>query len=206
MNKKISYLLHSISFILIITLFLMLVKMSPAGSEFLLPEQEKNNGQSLLYQDTSGYTKFPIAFINIDTVINNLNYYHELHSNLEKKQQQLESELNQKAREYQAKEQDFIEKQNKGLLLRTEQQKIYENLMQEQQTLMELREKMSVELAEIEQVAYRRIVNKITKYLEDTYTGEYRYIFGSSFGGNVLYGDPGSDITKEVIRGINSVE
>lgn len=211
MNTKIGHLLHGLSLALIAILFIILFHQRTGSSGLSLQSNSdsaalSSSGQVHFTDNSTRSQGLPIAHINTDTVIQNLHYYHTLSAELEKKQRTLENELSQKARQYQSKEQDFIEKQNKGLLLRTEQQALYEELMQEQQVLMELRETMASELAEIEQVTYRKIVNRITSYLEKTYKGKYQYIFGVSFGGNILYGDTSSDITKEVIQGINQPE
>jgi len=62
---------------------------------------------------------------------------------------------------------------------------------------------MTAQLAEEEQVAYRRILNELNAYMERHYADEYSFIMGATFGGNLLYTDPALNITKEVVAGLN---
>ena len=79
-----------------------------------------------------------------------------------------------------------------------------QNLTQQQQALVDLRDRLSYELMEEEQVMNRQILDYITSYL-DGIKAEYnfQYILGKSFGGPILYSDQGLDITSLVLDGIN---
>jgi len=77
--------------------------------------------------------------------------------------------------------------------------------MQEQQNLMQLRDNMSQQLAEEQQVMNRQLLNNIMEYLKNyNKTHDYKYILSNSFGGPLLYSDKALDITREVLRGINA--
>ena len=77
-------------------------------------------------------------------------------------------------------------------------------LLQQQQELVGLRDKLQSNLMEEEQVMNRQILEYITKFLEDNKSEySYQYILGKSFGSVVLYGDAGLDITQKVLDAIN---
>ena len=76
--------------------------------------------------------------------------------------------------------------------------------MQEQQNLMQLRDQLSLELQEEEQVSNRRLINAIMEYLKE-YNKDfnYQFVFSNSFGDNVLFANEELDITYSVLEGLN---
>ena len=68
-----------------------------------------------------------------------------------------------------------------------------QSLLQQQQELVTLRDKLQSNLMEEEQVMNRQILEYITKFLEENKAEyNYQYIFGKSFGSVVLYSDNAS--------------
>ena len=145
-----------------------------------------------------------IVYINIDSLLNNYAYFADMQDEFADKQSELEAELNQRSRQYEASAIDAQNKVQKGLVTRREAAELEQQLMQEQQNLLQLRDQLSMQLAEEEQVSNRRLINKIMDYLED-YNKDYNYqfIFSNSFGDNVLFANESLDITKSVQEGIN---
>ena len=117
---------------------------------------------------------------------------------------QMEAELNEKTDKYQKDNTDAQYKYNKGLLTSAEAQELGKKLSDEQQNLVKLRDQLSQELAEQQQVMNRKMVNEIEKYLKDyTKLHPYHYIFSYAFGQNLLYANDSLDITKEVLFKLN---
>ena len=78
-------------------------------------------------------------------------------------------------------------------------------LLQQQQELVALRDKLQSDLMEEEQVMNRQIVEYITRYLDENKSEfNYQYILGKSFGSVILYGDSAMDITEKVLSAINT--
>jgi outer membrane protein len=153
---------------------------------------------------TTGTSASGIAFVNIDTVIFRFDMFADRRSELMEKQKKAEAELNSKGNQYQRNAKDYQDKVNKGLVTRATAAEMEQSLMQQQQELVNLRDKLTSNLMEEEQVMNRQIVEYITKYLDENKADyNYQYIFGKSFGSVVLYGDPGLDITQKVLAGIN---
>jgi outer membrane protein len=145
-----------------------------------------------------------IAYVNIDTVIFKFNMFSDRRSELMEKQKKAEAELNSKVNQYQKNAKDYQDKVNKGLVTRATAAEMEQSLMQQQQELGSLREKLQSSLMEEEQVMNRQIIEYITKFLDENKSDyNYQYILGKSFGSVVLYGDPGLDITARVLDGIN---
>lgn len=120
------------------------------------------------------------------------------------KQKSAEAELNSKGSQYEKGAKDYQDKVNKGLVTRATAAQIEQSLVQQQQELVSLRDKLQSNLVEEEQVMNRQILEYITKFLEENKTEyNYQFILGKSFGNVLLYGDNSLDITPKVLDAIN---
>jgi outer membrane protein len=153
---------------------------------------------------TMAIADVPIVYINIDTLLNNYDYYQDLRMEMEDKQAELEAQLDSKSKKYEQNALDYQNKVNKGLVTRREAAELEQSLMQEQQDLLQLRDELSMQLAEEEQVRNRRLIDNIMEYLKD-YNKDYNYkfIFSNSFGDNMLFASDSLNITYSVLEGIN---
>jgi outer membrane protein len=146
-----------------------------------------------------------VVYINMDSLYKEYNEYVDLKTNMEEKQSKMSQELNSKKISLERSAADFQDKMQKGLLLRSEAEKIQQQLMQQEQSLMKLNESMQMQLAEETQVLNRRLYNNIVEFLRDyNKGGKFNYVLSHSFGGPFLYVNDSLDITKEVIKGLNA--
>jgi outer membrane protein len=146
-----------------------------------------------------------VAYVNIDTVIYKFDMFFDRRQDLMAKQKSAEAELNSKGGQYEKGARDYQDKVNKGLVTRATAAQIEQALMQQQQELVSLRDKLQSDLIDEEQVMNRQILEYITNFLEDNKSEyNYQYIFGKSFGSVVLYSDPALDITQKVLDAINA--
>jgi outer membrane protein len=145
-----------------------------------------------------------IAYVEVDSIIFNFQYYFDLRDELLVKQQSSEAELTSKGRAYETGARDYEDKVRKGLVTRATAAEMEQNLLQQQQELVNLRDQLQYNLMEEEQVMNRKILQYIYDYLEE-YTKEYNYdfILGKSFGGQVMYSDSTLDITDDVLTRLN---
>jgi outer membrane protein len=145
-----------------------------------------------------------IAYVNIDSVIFKFNMFFDRRDELMAKQKSAEAELNSKGSQYEKAGKDYQDKVNKGLITRATAAQIEQSLVQQQQELVSLRDKLQSNLMEEEQVMNRQILEYITKFLEENKSEyNYQYILGKSFGGVVLFSDKSLDITQKVLDAIN---
>lgn len=147
----------------------------------------------------------PIAYINIDTVVNNYDLYYDLKQKFERKYKTSEAELASKEKAYKKEVEDYQYKVQRGLVTRSDAQNLEQQILNEQQNLLKLQENLRLELAEEEQVMLRQVLYSITNYLQELQSEyKYQFVFGTTaIGGNVLYADRKLDITRQVIRGLN---
>jgi len=190
------FVMKKLSIILYVVLFL-----AVAGLYFL---HFSGNRKSEKPGPVTNSTAQGIAYINIDSVIFKFDMFHDKREDLMTKQKSAEAELNSKGSLYEKGAKDYQEKVSKGLVTRATAAEMEQALLQQQQELVSLRDKLQSNLMEEEQVMNRQIIEYITKYLDENKTEfNYQYIFGKSFGSVVLYGDPGLDITQKVLDAIN---
>jgi outer membrane protein len=163
-------------------------KSSPAGTA----------GKNLVQPDV------PIVYVNIDTLLNNYEYFNDMQEDFADKQSELEAELTNRSRQYEASAMDYQNKVQKGLVTRREAAELEQQLMGEQQSLLQLRDQLTLQLQEEEQVSNRKLINAIMEYLKE-YNADlnYQFIFSNSFGDNVLFANDKLDITYLVLPGLN---
>ena len=156
---------------------------------------------------SSGNTEIPaggIVYVNIDTIILNFDMYADRREELNKKSQSADAELNSKGTLYQNGVKDYQDKVNKGLVTRATAAQMEQALLQQQQELVTLRDKLQADLADEEQVMNRQVMEYITKFLEENKSEyNYQFILGKSFGGVVLYSNNSLEITQRVLTALN---
>jgi outer membrane protein len=191
--------MKKLSVVLYVVLFLAL-----AALYFLHFSGNKKFKKSETAANTVGSPAQGIAYINIDTVIFKFNMFLDRRNDLMAKQKSAEAELSSKGSQYEKGAKDYQDKVNKGLVTRATAAQIEQSLVQQQQELVSLRDKLQSNLVEEEQVMNRQVLDYITKFLEENKSDyNYRYILGKSFGSVVLYGDNSLDITQKVLDAIN---
>ena len=169
--------------------------------EFALKnDEERAENQSVEQKVTSSN----IPYVEIDTIILNFDMYFDLRDELMVKQQNSEAELNTKGRQYETGARDYEEKVRKGLVTRATAAQMEQNLLQQQQDLLNLRNELETQLMEEEQVMNRRILNYIYDFLEEfSANNNYDYILAKSFGSPVMYANDSLNITPVVLEGVN---
>jgi outer membrane protein len=145
-----------------------------------------------------------IAYVNIDSIIFKFDMFADRRAELLTKQKNADAELTSKGTSYEKGVKDYQDKVNKGLVTRATAAQMEQALMQQQQELVGLRDKLQSNLMEEEQVMNRQILEYITKFLEENKSEyNYQYILGKSFGSVVLYSNESLDITRKVLDALN---
>lgn len=190
--KKLPVILFSILFLAVAALFVLQFTGRYKGSK----DKSTSEAES---------TAKGIAFVNIDTIVFNFKMFEDRRADLMEKQQKAEAELNTKGNQYERGVRDFQEKVSKGLVTRSAAAEMEQALIQQQQDLVNLRDKLQADLVEEDQVMNRQILEYITTFLEENKAEyNYEYIFGKSFGSVLLYGSSANDITKRVLDALNA--
>ncbi len=145
-----------------------------------------------------------IAYIQIDTLLENMLMYNDLSEQLANRQSQLESNFSSKYRNFEKDVNVFQEEIQKQLITRREMQIKEQELANRRMELENERNNYLMQLQEENAVSQNKVISYIMDYLKEFNSdGEYQYIFSYSFGGGVLYATEYLDITDEVLIGIN---
>jgi len=147
-----------------------------------------------------------IVYVQLDSLVNSYDMYHDLRSELETKMKGMEEDLSKRSKSFERSVNDYREKVTKGLVTRSQAEQLEQQLGQKQQELASYSERLRGELGEEEAVMLRRIYDAITSYLK-IYNEEHNYslILSTNTSTNVvLQGNQSLDITKDVVNGLNA--
>jgi outer membrane protein len=145
-----------------------------------------------------------IFYVQIDTVLSKFDMAIDLSGELESKFKSSDTELQLKQKSYQNDINDYQYKAQRGLITRAEAQNIEQQLYNKQQALLKLQQDLTQEINEQQAVMNRQVINAIMEYLQaNSSQFNYKYVLGTSFGGNILYANDSFDITHSIIKGLN---
>jgi len=146
-----------------------------------------------------------IFYVQIDSVLSNFDMATDLSGELQSKFQASETEFQAKQKAYQDDVNDYQYKAQRGLITRSEAQAAEQELYAKQQNLAKLQQDLSQDLQEKQTVMNSQVINAIMEYLKQNSAQlNYKYVLGTSFGGNILYANDSLDITKNIITGLNA--
>ena len=192
--KNLNYIINGLLGIAVVVLFIM--QFTDANKEESEPQQVKNT--------IAGAEGINIAYFKVDSVLSNWGLYFSEQEKLTSKQQQLESDFDNKSQGFMKRVEDAQYKIQRGLVTRAEAEQLQQQLSAEEQNLMGLQNDYALQLQEEGAVTNRQMIDKLEQYLKQFNKDKgYDYIFSYAFGGNLLYGNNAYDITNDVIKGIN---
>ncbi len=165
-----------------------------------------NTKKSLPFGEGQGGASPSIVYINIDTLLNNYDFYNDLKDKLLKKQKNIEDELNRKSAEFEKEAITFQQKvQNNAFLSLESAQQQEQELIQKQQNLLQLKETLSMQLLEQEQAMNRQLHDSIIVFIKEfNKIFNYQFILSKTFGGGLIYANDSFDITDTIISGLNT--
>lgn len=148
---------------------------------------------------------FPVAYVNMDTLLLNSDMYKKFSEELLKEEESARLNLNQKANALQAEIVDFQKKIENGIYA-TEQRarSEQERLQRKQVELQELEAKLAQDL-----MTKRDQKNALLKTALDSVIeiynadGRYDFIFCNAADDNILYGKPVYNVTNEIVKMLN---
>jgi outer membrane protein len=145
-----------------------------------------------------------IAYINIDTMLVQMEMYKDLQAGLAKKQKELEGTFKTKYNAFEKNVTDLQNKVNKGLVTRAEAEQMNQQLANDQMQLENLNNTYTQQIQEEGIVSNRKVIDYIMQYLKEYTKGKnIKFIFSYAFGGNLLYTDGAFDITNDILTGVN---
>ncbi len=186
-------------------ILLLAVAVTLAGCQPKGAEKNTSKTSSSETTSTTQTNKYPIAYINTDTLLASYNYFVIASKALAEKEQKANASLEKKGRNLQnqyiavqkkvqageltsnqiaEQEQRFAKKQQK---LGEEQQRIAQEIMKETQ--------------EVQDTLYARLRRVLRKYADDN---AYDYVLSyAEIGSPILIAPEGADVTEDIVRILN---
>ena len=146
---------------------------------------------------------FKIAYVDLDSLEAHFEYFKEKRAVLEKKQQQMDNQLQGKARALQS---EYADLQRRASTLTQEQgEAAQRSLMSKQQQLEQEAQTLRAAYTEQETKFNEELQKRLDDFLKSFNADKrFAYIFSyRSTASNILYKDPAYDVTPEVIKGMN---
>jgi outer membrane protein len=197
--KKTSFIVNAILAIAVIGLYVL--HFCGSGGKGFAPGAVSGNDSS-----TTVAAEGSIVYIQIDSLVNRYDMFHELRLEFEQKAKAADDDLTKRGRSFEREAKDFQEKVQKGLITRSQAEELQMKLQQKQQDLQQYAEKLRVDMTEEETVMLRRIYDAVLKYLTE-YNESHNYALILSTSGStnaVMQGHPSLNITQDVLKGLNS--
>ena len=145
-----------------------------------------------------------IAFINADSIISQYGMAKEIKVQLEDKVKKVQAELTTRQQSFQKRVTDFQQKMTAKSISQEQAQKMNEDLSQEKQSLEGLsgqyQQLIGQQQQELTIALHDTIANYLKRFNSD---GKFDYIFNYRNGGDLLFQNPGLDITNVVLKGLN---
>ncbi|MBK9716757.1 MAG: OmpH family outer membrane protein [Saprospiraceae bacterium] len=196
MMKNISWVLHGLSIIGIILLW-----MQNNGLKKSLAVHD-NPSSSISNENQSTSTQYPIAYFSSDSLLTQLGFFKESESGFKKKQESMMNEL--KNRETSLQKEAVKLQESAPNMTRNELENGQMKLAKMEQELMARKENMANQFAEETAEFNEKLHQKITSYLKELNTdNRYKFIFSVSREGNIFYADSALDITPIMVLALN---
>jgi outer membrane protein len=160
------------------------------------------NGQ-LFKNNDSGATTLKIAYVELDSLNENITYFKQRRKELEQQQKVVEAELMNDYKGLEDKQRNFIQKNPNASP--EEIQNIRAQLAQGQQDIETKKQTQSQQLSQRSFELMESIQKKLKEFLAE-YNKEKKYQYILTTGGGMDYiilKDSTLDITKDVIKGMN---
>ena len=162
----------------------------------------KSNSQIVTAATTASSGK--IAFINSDSILSQYAMAKEIKAQLEDKVKKVQSELATRETSFQKRVKDFQDKMQAKSVTQEQAQKTKDQLTQEKQSLDGLSNQYQQLIAQQQQeltiALHDTITNFLKRFNKDV---KFDYILNFRNGGDLLFQNPGLDITDVVVKGLN---
>ncbi|HNX43486.1 MAG TPA: OmpH family outer membrane protein [Bacteroidales bacterium] len=152
----------------------------------------------------TGKGNMSVAFVNNDSILAHYDLVTKLSDELAGKTKRLEGEIAAKQKAFEKDASYFQDQVQKKALSDQSAQEIYGQLQQNQQGILELRDRYAAELQQNQLDMNVVVLDSVMNFLK-RYNEKYKfdYILGFTKGGNILYANDTLDITNDVIKELN---
>lgn len=151
-------------------------------------------------------TNMKIAYVEVDSLLTKYRYWNDLNEEMIKKEENIRTTLNEKAKELDGEMREFQRKlENNGFVSRERAEQENARLLQKQRDLQQLQEKLYADLQAENQKNSLQLRDSINSFLKVyNQTKGYSLIISNTQLDNLLFADKSLDITQEIVEGLNA--
>ncbi len=193
--KNINYIINGILAVAVVILFVMQFsnKKQVSPAKVVATQSESTTGT------------LPVAYVNVDSLLENYNYAKDLNEIILKKAENSRANVNQKAASLQKEMQEFQTKiTNNAFLTQERAEQEQKRLLTKRQELESLDARLSQELMQEQQKLNEQLRDSIVSQLKIYNQGKgYQVIYSNTGGDNILLADDVYDITAEILEYLN---
>ncbi len=190
--KQLSLIINAVLLVLVGYLYYLHFK-SPKNAVTIIhsaKDSSKNHGNKL-------------AYIDLDSLQNNYEYYKKIKAEFERKQAASDDEISNMQKRYQARAMQL--QQKASTMNQQDQQAAMKEINQMQQDLQAKKQSLDNDLFNYNSKMKEDILTRIQNFLKDyNKDGRYDYIF-SYEPGFMFYKDTALNITGDVVKGLNDL-
>jgi outer membrane protein len=150
-------------------------------------------------------SSLPVAYVNMDSLLQNYNYYKDLNEIIVRKEENARANVNQQGNQLQSEIQDFERKiNNNAFLTRERAEQEQQRLLRKRQDLEALDNRLTQELMAEHQKLIEQLRDSLSAQLKIFNRDKhYQIIFSNISNDNILLADEVFDITKELLLYLN---
>lgn len=147
-----------------------------------------------------------VAYVDIDTFEAHYNYLKAKREEFNKKQDEMQAELERSAQQYQSNVEAFQRKAQSGNISQSEGEATQKKLLQMQESLRLREQALTEQLVKQKDEFNAKLHDELDAFLADYNKDKgYDYIFSySKAASQILFADKKYDITQDVITGMNN--
>lgn len=183
-----------------------IVLLALVGYLYYLHFQKEKSTPADVKTSSEGHTndKAKVAYIDLDSLQNNYDYYKKIKADFEKKQAAANDEITALQKKYQARAMQL--QQKAAGMNQKEQEEAMQEMNKMQQDLQVRKQKIDNDLYNYNSKMKDDILNRIQQFLKEyNKDGRFSYIF-SYEPGFMFYKDSTLNITPDVIAGLNKLD
>jgi len=148
---------------------------------------------------------FPIAYVVVDSVMQNYLFFKKLEKQLQNLVSAEESKLQKKAEAFQKDVQDFQYQVENRIITTADAQAKQAELEQRQQNLYAEQQKKQQELAIKEQKLQEQLIDSVNACIKFyNADGKYKIILNNAYQSSVLYAEEQLNITNDILKVMNA--
>lgn len=201
--KNVNYIINGVLAVAVVILFVMQF----SGKKEVSTTKAVTTGTTKAVTTDSGSTAstLPVAYVNVDSLLENYNYAKDLNEIILKKAENSRANVNQKAASLQSEMQEFQRKiSNNAFLTQERAEQEQQRLLNKRQELQDLDTRLSQELMEEQQKLNEQLRDSIVSQLKVfNQSRGFQVVFSNTAGDNILLANDAYDITAELLEYLN---